>query len=154
MRTRELARRQQRLDSLFDKVGTLTDLEVQAHWSRYLCVLVSGFIEVSIQEIYRQYARDRAGQNVANFVDGRLKDFRNPKMERILQTTRLFSVEWEQELRAFVEDGPLKDAIDSIVNNRNKIAHGDDVGITYVTVKQYYKNAVKVVEVIEEQCGF
>ncbi len=153
MRSIEVVRYQQRLDNLFSKAGTLsTDIEVQAHWARYLCVLVSGFIEMAVRETYSQYARNKAAPYVANFVDGRLRGFQNPNMERILQLTRLFSPQWEEHLRNSIEGEP-KDAIDSIVANRNRIAHGEDVGITYVRIKSYYESAIKVVEVIEEQCS-
>lgn len=48
-------------------------------------------------------------------------------------------------------EGELKDAVDAVIANRNKIAHGGDVGITYATIRSYYRNAVSTIEIIEEQ---
>ena len=149
---REILRHQQRLDHLFKKIGGIPDdLEMQSHWSRYLCVLVSGFIEVSVQRIYGQYARAKAVPAVANFVETELKYFQNPKMGKILELTKSFSAEWEEALRKKVE-GERQDAVDSIVDNRNRIAHGQDVGISFVVVKRYYESVVKVIELINFQC--
>ena len=73
-------------------------------------------------------------------------------MEKIASLAGSFSPQWESELRIATE-GELKDAVDSIVANRNRIAHGEDVGITYGRVHEYYKRIVHVVELVERQCA-
>ncbi len=45
----------------------------------------------------------------------------------------------------------MKDSIDSIVNNKNSIAHGKSVGITSSSLMKYWVNSIKVLEFIEEQ---
>ncbi|MFQ5949777.1 MAG: HEPN domain-containing protein [Nitrospiria bacterium] len=152
MRTIEIVRYQQRLDRLFKQIEAFSgDAELQSHWARYLCVLVSGFLENSVRAIYRQYSRKKAAPYVANYVDAQLKGFQNPKMEKILELTKLFSSEWESELRS-VTQGEPKDAVDSIVANRHRISHGEFVGVTFTRICDYYKNAIKVIELIEKQC--
>ncbi|MBD1930582.1 MULTISPECIES: HEPN domain-containing protein [Cyanophyceae] len=153
MKNIEVKRERQRIDDLFTKISSLPDdIELKSHWARYLCIRVSGFLENSVRAIYSQYAKKKAVPYVANFVERKLEDFQNPKMEKILQLTGLFSPEWESELRK-VTEGELKDAVDSIVSNRHNIAHGRDVGITYVRVKEYYNKALKVIDLIENQCN-
>ena len=153
MKNQEISRNKQELDYLFEKVTAFeADTYLQSHWARYLCILVSGFLETSVRIIYREYAKDKAIPQVANFVEGKLQDFQNPKMEKILQLTGLFDKDWANDLRCKTE-GELKDAVDSIANNRNKIAHGDSVGISYSQIKGYYERAIKVIELIENQCS-
>ena len=153
MKNIEVIRYQQRLDDLFKKIVAFAeDIELQSHWARYLCILVSGFLETSVRAIYSQYANTKAAPYVANYVDSQLQSFQNPNMERILQLARSFSPEWEEHLRS-VTQGEPKDAIDSIVANRNRIAHGESVTITYTRIRSYYQNAIKIVELIDEQCG-
>ena len=153
MNNLEAVRYRQRLDDLFTRIAAFSqDLELQAHWARYLCILASGFLETSVRAIYGQYARTRAAPYVANFVDGELKRFQSPKMENILELTKSFSPSWEERLRGAVE-GERKDAVDSIVAVRHNIAHGRPVGITYHTIRGYYENAIKVVELIDDQCA-
>lgn len=154
MKNIEVVRYQQRLDNLFKRIAAFSgdDLELQSHWARYLCILVSGFIENSVRAIYTQYTRKKAAPFVVNFVDGKLKGFQNPKMEKILELTKSFSQEWEERLRNEIED-EHKGAVDSIVANRNRIAHGESVGITYRNINLWYQNAIEVIELIEEQCN-
>jgi len=152
MRNLEAVRYKQRLDNLFSQVSAFSsDIELQSHWARYLCILVSGFLETSVQAIYTQYAKERAAENVANYVTSRLRRFTNPNMEDILRLAGTFNQEWRHCLGVATE-GELKEAVDSIVANRNRIAHGADVGLTYVAIKRYYQNVVKVVDLIESNC--
>ena len=153
MNNPEAVRHRQRLDHLFKRIADFSqDLELQSHWARYLCVLASGFLEISVRSIYGQYARQKSVPYVANYVDSQLKQFQSPKMENILELTRSFSANWEERLRYAVE-GERKDAVDSIVAVRHNIAHGRPVGITYHTIRRYYENAIKVVELIDDQCA-
>ncbi len=46
----------------------------------------------------------------------------------------------------------LKDAIDSIVSLRNRIAHGESVGITYIRILEYYQRANRVIDFLINQC--
>jgi RiboL-PSP-HEPN len=143
----EVIRRKQRLDSLFRRASDIEDIEVLAHWARYLCVLCSGFIESSVQIILGTYARNRANREVASFAQQRLRYFQNPTMGKIASWVEEFSHDWADNLRRETE-GQLLDAINSIVANRHRIAHGDDVTITMTRIKEYYASAVKVVELL------
>ena len=152
MKNKEITHYKQRLDSLFEKVRDIQDIELQSHWARYLCILVSGYIETSIRSIYSDYAKKKANPNVSNFVSNTLKDFRSPNMNKILELVHDFNPQWEAELKNFT-DGELKDSVDSIVINRHHLAHGQNVGISYVTIQKYYQNAIKVIELIDAQCN-
>lgn len=153
MKTLEAVRYKQRLDNLFKQISAFSgNIELQSQWARYLCILVSGFLETAICAIYGEFARKTASPYVANFVKCELDSFQNPKMGKILELTRAFNPLWADELETATE-GELKDAVDSIVANRNQIAHGRDVGITYTRIKNYYEDAIKVVDLVEKMCG-
>ena len=153
MNTLEAVRYKQRLDNLFKQISAFSgNPELQSQWARYLCVLVSGFLEVSICATFNQFVRNSASPQVANFVKRELDGFQNPKMGKIIELTRAFNPEWANELETATE-GELKDAVNSIVANRHNIAHGRDVGITYTHIKNYYEDAIKVVDRIEKICG-
>ena len=148
----EINRQRQRLDDLFQKARSLPDQEFQSHWSRYLCVLVSGFLENSVRLAYTEYTRRRADVSVAGFVESRLRQFQNPKMGLILELVGDFS----RELRERLENdtsGRIGESVNSIVANRHKIAHGESVGLTLHTLTQYNVDALKVVELLQQHCG-
>ncbi|MFH1097963.1 MAG: HEPN domain-containing protein [Candidatus Desantisbacteria bacterium] len=140
-----------KIDSLFEKVKDIQDMELESEWAKYLCVLVSGYLEVSIRTIYIEYTQNKTHKNVANFVSSKLGGFQNPKMEMILQHAGAFNLDWRKELENI--DDEIKTSVDSIVNNRNKIAHGDNVDLSYVRIKEYYQNAIKMVQIMKDQCN-
>ena len=148
----EITRQRQRLDDLFQKAKNLPDPEIQSHWSRYLCVLVSGFLENSVRLTYTEYARSRADVSVADFVENRLRQFQNPKMGTIVELAGGFSQEWRKRLESDTK-GRLGESVNSIVDNRHKIAHGESVGLSLQTLSQYYGDALKVVDLLRRQCG-
>ena len=142
----------QRLDNLFGQVKEFTDnSELQAQWSRYLCILVAGFIEKSLQEILYKYTNDKAAPNIRNYVYSRLKRFTNPNMEDILTLLGAFHIEWRFKTESLAE-GEMKDAVDSVIALRNTIAHGENTGISYTRIKEYYDSILKLVEHIESIC--
>ncbi len=141
----------QRLSDLFNRSSTfIDDPELLSHWARYLCVLVSGYLEIALQHYYCEFSKSKAHPYVCSFAMANIKDFMNPKMEKILQLSGEFSKEWREKLEAFVE-GERKDAVDSIVANRNNIAHGRPVGLTVVRMKRYFDRAVEVTEFVKRQ---
>ena len=156
MRNRRAVQSKDRLDYLFERIGDVSDLELQNHWARYLCVRVSGFIETSVRSILIDYAINSSAPDVANFVRHRLESgrggFQNPNMGNIIDLLKSFNSEWARLVESVATD-EMKQAINSIVADRNSIAHGGDQGITYSTIQRYYQNAVAVIELIEDQCN-
>ncbi len=147
----DVARQRKKLDGLFEHIRNVSEEpEVRSHWAKYLCILVSGFVETSIRGIYEQYAADKSSPKIANYVGNRLKGFQNPRMDKILDLCGAFSPEWKGELANAPEEA--KSAMNSIVANRNRIAHGEDVGLTYGMIYDYYQNAKKIIDMIETQC--
>ena len=151
MRERQAYR--DRLDSLLRQIPAPTEnLFLHTSLIKFACVLVCGYIEVSLRDILQEYTRRRASSEVSNYVNRRLERFQNPKMETVIQLVGAFSQDWANNLKAETKD-QLKDHIDSLVANRNLIAHGKDVGLSHVRLNEYYQSALRVIEVVEEQCA-
>ena len=149
MKSQEISEHRQHLDYLFKRVASVSgDIEFQAYWAQYLCVLTSGFIENSVRNLYTRYAKVGSNAFVANYVSHELQSFQNAKAERILELTKLFNPEWEVALRNFMKD-KRKDAIDSVVNLRHQIAHGRSVSVTFARIRDYYQSSVEVIDFID-----
>src|SRR6266852_4659994 len=85
----------QKLDQLFARLKHFVgDEELAAHWSRYLCVLLSGFIENILRVLVTDYARDKAHPNVSNFVAKQISSTTNLNEEKIEQLLGSFSQSW------------------------------------------------------------
>lgn len=132
--------------------GLPADPELLAHWTRYLCVLASGLLEVSIRESFSLYTSGRSEKRVSAYVDRELESFRNPNMEKIVQLMGAFDSSWGRQLKD-ATDGELKDAVDSIVANRNRIAHGESVGLTMSQLRTYYERACRVIDLVQGRCA-
>lgn len=151
MRERQAYRN--RLEDLFDQISKLTDnVALQSHLVRFACVLVCGYVEVSLRDILQEYTRARTSREVGRYVGRQLGRFRNPRMEGILHLVGGFSQDWAENIRTETQ-GRLKDHVDSLVANRNQIAHGENVGLSYTQLQGYYQSALTVIELVEKQCG-
>lgn len=146
--------RQHRLDNLFGEYKTLPipRTELRSNWSRYLCVLVSGFLEVSVRHIYTSYAEDKSDPKTAKYVYSKLKRFTSPKMKNIIRLTAMFDQAWADDLKDLTDE-KLKYSVDSIVANRHQIVHGENNNISYSRIKDYYEDAKEVIEILIGQCG-
>ena len=148
----KLAALQRRLDATFDRVAAFRpdDFELLSDFARYLCVLVSGYLESAIAELALEHCRHRCSPTVLSYVDAQLGRFQNPNAERVLQLLGAFDPLWRTDLETFIS-GERKDAIDSVVALRNKIAHGESVGITYRRIKDYYTRTKEVIDFLSEK---
>ena len=155
MRNQDLDLELQRLRTLIEQTSNATsDLNLMSHWGRYLCVMVAGFLEQSIQTIYQDFAnRSAEDPRVARYVSRRLRRVRNPNAEEFLQTAGHFDNQWRLNLQDFFSgDARPKEAINSIMSLRNNIAHGGNASIAPNTVRDYLERSVQVLELIEDQC--
>jgi hypothetical protein len=153
MENQELTRQLQKLRSLIGRIAeeSSQDLELQAHWGRYLCILVAGFLENAIVEIYTDFVNTAASGPVASFASLTLGWIQNPNSQRFVDTARLFRQSWAVDLEKFLMERGRKEATDSIIANRHAIAHGRDSGITLVRVIQFLDRCVETIEFIEDQ---
>lgn len=156
MYSRKLASRVRHLQSLIDKarLASSDDLSLQGHWGRYLCILVAGFLEKTIGEIYAEFGRRAGSDPVARFVERKVARIRNPKSQQFIEIAASFKQEWSTQLEIFLNRDGRREAIDSIINTRNLVAHGESAGITVVRVSEYFTKCIEVAEFLEHQCGF
>ena len=157
MNNRELSRQLQVLRNLFDKTKEFTErdmeIEIISHWAKYLCVLCAGFLENALTEVYVDFCSKTASPNVTSYARASLSRINNPNTETFYQVTNSFSKPWGDNLIIFVEENGRKEAINAIMSNRHKIAHGKNSDITLVRLRDYFKKAVDVVDFIEQQCN-
>ena len=131
----------------------VTDPQIELHWGQYMCIMVAGFLESSLQTVYRNYASQASDRNVARYVSGQLRSrVRNPDAGRFIETAGAFNPDWGKDLSAFINRNGRKDAIDKMQRNRNQSAHGNQSAITLDEVRADLPKCVEVVEFIESQC--
>lgn len=115
-------------------------------------MLTSGLIEVSVTEALAEYSRVRTETRVRAYVNQQLDWFQNPKMAKIIGLVASFDPAWARDLETKTA-GELKDAVDSIVANRNRIAHGEHVGLSFYQLQAYFRSVCRVLDMIDALCG-
>lgn len=118
----EVARLQRKLDATFQRAaGIQGDLELLADFARYLCVLVSGFLEQSVRELVLEHTRKKASPTVQRYVESRLRRFTNAKAQRLIDLVGSFDTDWRRDLEDYLVD-ERKAAVDSVIDLRNTIS--------------------------------
>ena len=70
----EVERRRRQLDTTFARArGLDADAELLSDFARYLCVLVSGFVEQATIELLLEYVRNRSERSIQSYVEGRVR---------------------------------------------------------------------------------
>lgn len=142
----------QRIEAAFARSTAAShDAELLADHAKYLCVLVSGFIEKSLAEIALEHARRVSAPSVQRFVEKNTARFTNANAEKVLQLLGSFDPDWRSNVESVLVD-QYKDAFDSVVSLRHQIAHGASVGVTYVRIKDYFEAINEVIDHIQDLC--
>ena len=149
----EVSRLKESLDATFERAESIgQNTELQSDFARYLCVLVSGYIERAVIQLVLEHARQKGAPTLQRFVEKQTtKRFSNPNTSRVQELLGSFDPRWQQEIEEFLVD-ERKDAVDSIVALRNAIAHGGSVTVTYRRIREYYKQAQCLVDRVKEIC--
>jgi len=159
MKNRNIYQQKQKLDNLFElasqkleRSGLVNELinEIRDPLSRHLCVLISGFVEQAIRELFVTYANEKSSPNFARYVEITWNRNQNMKQEDLLQLMGSFNSQWHQTLKDFLAIDGRGDALNSIVNLRNSIAHGGTLSSSLVNVREYYGKIVAIIDYIED----
>ncbi|NRF71754.1 hypothetical protein HLB44_32695 [Aquincola sp. S2] len=135
-----------RLDATFGRAPDSTsDIELQADFAKYLCVLVSGYLESCLCALLLAYAQVRCAPEIASFVERQLGPWTNPKSEKIIDLFGAFSQSWRDDLAGYLID-ERKDSVNSLVALRHKIAHGESVGTSLSQIRKHYAVVNEVIE--------
>jgi len=139
-----------RINEVFKHASGVTDLWFQSEVAKYLCILMSGLLEEWCRDLVQSYSHKRAQPQIVIYITSRMDSFYNPNLEKILQLIRSFAPNIAENLEETIEPR-LKDAVDSISNNRKQLAHGKDVGLTLNRAKDYFVRTKTLIEFIESK---
>ena len=153
MKNVEISRQIDKIDDLFKKASSISslDIEILGHWAKYLCILVSGFMENSISEVFSKFLKEQASPPISKFSKNILDKIQNPKAYKFIEVTSAFNDDWGKSLKSFLDEDNerRRNALDAIMTNRHLIAHGKSSTISMVQVKEYYSRCIEIIEFIE-----
>src|SRR5262249_6050983 len=117
-----------------------------------LVVRTSGFIETSVSYFYNQYAADKASPKIRSFLEARLETPGNLRMDRIMRLAQEFSGDWSQEIESHADFDRIRAAINSVVAQRNLLAHGDELCMVSEELRECCRCVLELLEPPCEVC--
>jgi len=130
------------------------DDEMRSHMAKYVCILCSGLLENAIQHVYVDYIKtETTSASIIAFTTTFLSKIQNPNAEKFRETAKNFKPEWGEHLKTFLQAEERSSAINYIIRERHRIAHGKDSDITLIRIKEYHSKAVELIIFLEMQCG-
>lgn len=136
------------LDNLFKEVSLLKEGDVnKAHLSRYLCVRTSGYLESVIRHLIVNFCDGTSPQQIENYLTKKTKYITNLEYKKIVSLLGEFSSEWQSEFESRITE-EQRSSLNSVVSNRNNIAHGNSDSITYRSMKVYYADIKEVTKTL------
>jgi hypothetical protein len=122
--------------------------EIQSWLARLLVVRSAGYIEQAVAECGREHVRARSGGWIQSFAHSWLERSKNPSPENLTQFLGRFdhtvSLEFDEFLRQ--DDERLYRDLASLIDKRNRIAHGLNEGIGKDRAVTLSTSAVEVVD--------
>ncbi len=133
-----------KLDNLYKLAEKIDDDEIRGHFAKYLCIRTSGLVEVYFKTQIEDYATGASPKPIVKFLNHKFKNFTNINSTKILNLFELFSSEWVEKFNEETYE-EQRSALDSVISNRNNIAHGNSDNISLANAKEYY---IKVKEIL------
>lgn len=137
------------IDENIKKTKTsVSDPHLASMLSDYLVVFISGIYEDIIEYLFVRRVgktKDKEIENLVKTLIGR--QFRNPEFGKVKDLVDALDSKYGIALSKL--DKKHRDAIDSIVSNKNKVAHGGVSNATINDVAIYHNNALKIFEELE-----
>jgi hypothetical protein len=139
----------QKIKDLYQLTSKIADEETQAHMSKYLCVQSSGYLENVVKSLVEDYINKSCPSPVVNYVQKKVNNVTNLGFEKLCDFLDSFDPSWKDSFCQSIND-EQKSALNSIISNRNAIAHGNISNITYRSMSVYFSELNHVVSILEK----
>lgn len=156
----------QLLDSCETEIAALETLvhglgigsSIVPYLSKYGLIKACGTIEQAFKSIVADKCSYRAKQQIKNYLAQKVRNSSsNPSYGNICNLLKGFDGVWKDDFKAAVDAHPqassLKTSLQSLVDARNEFAHGGNPRISIRDVSQYYSDARKVIECLDQVVG-
>lgn len=131
-----------------------SEFEVKAHWAKYVCVLVSGYLEQALKEILLEHAASNSQSRIIRYVTETWPNSKNMKCDNIDEILRQFDLGWSDKFQEWISSQERKKEVNEIIAWRNNIAHGKEASTNNVTINSVstkFKVACELIDFIESE---
>lgn len=138
-----------KIEDLLNKDYSQIDDELKYHLQNYVCILISGYLETEVNNQLKEYKKTqhfKTNECNEKLSGEKLQNATWCKIKPILGT---IEDDFPSNLKNAINDfGLTIQAIQSIIDNRNNIAHGKS--ITILTIPILKQNFIMIENFIDE----
>lgn len=139
---------EKQLDNLFAMIDILPEDEIKSCLAKHLCVRTSGFVENAVKTLISNYTEGSCPKRIESFVLRKIKTVTNLSDDKITEFLRNFSDEWARDFDNQISD-KQRSSLNTVISNRNNIAHGQNDNISFHYMKQYYLDVKEIVVLLK-----
>ena len=147
----------EQIKEVFILLNKTKDDKLKSHLAKYLCVLISGYIEKKISTIIITEIDKKIPKRINNYLSNDVRNLTNANFEKIKNLFNKFDSKWgtnfenELEKNSFVE-GTLKGSLNYIIGQRHTVAHGISYlsNISAERIKLYWDDTKDILVIIEK----
>lgn len=148
------------LDNIINIIDSLGQISRPSPYlSKYAIILASGTIESCFKIIIADFLLlHTTNESLSSFINNAIRETsKNPSYQNIINVLKGINRELSQKFKDKVGELEHKEqilsALESLVENRNSLAHGGSPTTTASQVKNHFEYAIKVLIVLEEVCS-
>jgi hypothetical protein len=141
----------QRIDDLFVLADACDSYETKSELASFAAVLTSGLIESSCRRFLLRFTVQRSHTAVARYVESKMYFFQNAKTSQIEELLGFFDPDFARQFNADLTEDELA-AVNSVVTNKNHLAHGENPGLGLEVMSRYYRLCLSAIKKIERIC--
>lgn len=120
----------------------------ESYFARFLVVFTCGIYEEAIETIVNEWVLRLGSPEISRYISKSLYyGFQNPKVKKLSGLLKDFNPAWKTSINSLPQVS--RDALDSIVDDKNALAHGNTCNITLNDAIKYYTDSRIIVETID-----
>jgi hypothetical protein len=122
--------------------------------TKYAIIKACGTIEFCFKTIIADFHDNQTSQ-VKNYINSTFRTSSiNPSKSNICKSLNSFDSSWNENfkkgLEALVNKAKVEQSLESLNNARNTFAHGGHPSASFDNVKDYFFDAVKMIEILDK----
>ena len=130
---------------LCKEAADFPDVRFQGYLAKYLAIMASAYIEISVKEVIGQFCEKRAHPLLQEFITTTISWENSLNCRKIEQILDKFDKGlWPKLLGTLSERETA--AIDSLKALRDQIAHGNDNNTGYIVITRYFESITEFPE--------
>lgn len=122
--------------------------------TKYAIIKACGTIEYCFKTILSDSSVQGQSTQMKNYIDNTFRNSSlNPSRDNISKILKQFDVEWNNRFKIELDNLEHKerilDSLKSLNEARNTFAHGGNPSATFESIRNYFTDSVKIIEIID-----